>query len=58
MSAEEIECLVQETEHYKVENEVNKARIESKNTLENYTYQQKNSLNEEKLSILILINDK
>ena len=50
MSAEEIERLVQEAERYKAEDEANKARIEAKNALENYTFQLKNSLNDEKLA--------
>jgi L1 cell adhesion molecule like protein len=47
MSAEEIERLVQEAEKYKAEDEANKARIESKNALENYIFQVKSSLRDE-----------
>jgi len=50
MSAEEIERLVQEAERYKAEDEANRARIEAKNGLENYVFQIKNSLNDEKLA--------
>ena len=50
MSAEEIERLVQEAERYKAEDEANRVRIEAKNALENYTFQLKNSLNDEKLA--------
>jgi len=47
MSAEEIERLVQEAEKYKAEDEANKARIESKNALENYIFQVKSSLRDD-----------
>jgi len=50
MSAEEIERLVQEAERYKAEDEANRARIEAKNSLENYVFQIKNSMNDEKLA--------
>jgi L1 cell adhesion molecule like protein len=50
MSADEIERLVQEAERYKAEDEANRARIEAKNGLENYVFQIKNSLNDEKLA--------
>ncbi len=50
MSAEEIERLVQEAERYKAEDEANRARIEAKNALENYVFQIKNSINDEKLA--------
>merc|ERR1719265_101486 len=58
MSADEIERLVQEAERYKAQDEANKARVEAKNALENYTYQIKNSLNEEKLAAAIPADDK
>jgi len=58
MSADEIERLVQEAERYKAEDEANKGRVESKNALENYTYQIKNSLSEEKLAAAIPAADK
>lgn len=50
MSADEIERLVQEAERYKAEDEANRARIEAKNSLENYVFQIKNSMNDEKLA--------
>mmetsp|Transcript_15871 Transcript_15871/g.21702 ORF Transcript_15871/g.21702 Transcript_15871/m.21702 type:complete len:678 (+) Transcript_15871:44-2077(+) len=50
MSADEIERLVQEAERYKAEDEANKARVEAKNGLENYVFQIKNSINDEKLA--------
>jgi heat shock protein 1/8 len=58
MSAEEIERLVQEAERYKSEDEANKARVEAKNALENYCYQIKSSINDEKLADKIAADDK
>jgi L1 cell adhesion molecule like protein len=49
MSAEEIERLVQEAEKYKAEDEANKARVEAKNTLENYSFQVRNSIHDESI---------
>jgi heat shock protein 1/8 len=45
MTPEEIERLVAEAEKYKAEDEAQKSRIEAKNTLENYLFQTKNSVN-------------
>jgi len=50
LSADEIERLVQEAEKYKAEDEANKARVDAKNGLENYVFQVKNSINDEKLA--------
>ena len=47
LSADEIEKMVQEAEKFKAEDEANKARIEAKNSLENYTFTVRNSLREE-----------
>jgi len=49
LSKEEIERLVKEAEKFKGEDEVIKKRIESKNTLESYTFSIRNSLKDEKL---------
>lgn len=49
MTAEEIERLVQEAEKYKAEDEANKAHVEAKNTLENYTFQVRNSIHDESI---------
>ena len=43
--------MVKEAENFKAQDEENKGKIESKNTLENYLYQMKNSVNEEKSQI-------
>jgi len=58
MSQDEIERLVQEAERYKAQDEAHRARVESKNSLENYVFQLKNSLNEEKLAAAIPAGDK
>jgi L1 cell adhesion molecule like protein len=50
MSAEDIERLVAEAERFKAEDEANRARIEAKNGLENYCFQVKNTLNDEKVA--------
>jgi heat shock 70kDa protein 1/2/6/8 len=58
MSADEIERLVQEAERYKAQDEANRARIEAKNSLENYAYQIRNTLSDEKMSGKISAEDK
>ena len=58
MSAEEIERLVQEAERYKSEDEANRARVEAKNALENYAFQVRNSINDEKLAAALSAEDK
>lgn len=47
MSAEEIERLVEEAERFKAEDDANRARIESKNGLENYIFQVRSTANDE-----------
>ncbi|RHY54298.1 hypothetical protein DYB34_009691 [Aphanomyces astaci] len=49
LSKDDIERMVQEAEKYKSEDEANKLRIEAKNGLENYAYNLRNTLNDEKL---------
>merc|ERR1712188_27680 len=58
VSAAEIECLVQEAERYKAEDEANKGRVEAKNKLENYAYGMKNSINDENVAGNISEDDK
>merc|ERR1712070_1076939 len=58
MSADEIERLVQEAERYKAEDEANKGRVEAKNGLENYAFQIRNSINDEKLAGKLSEDDK
>ena len=49
LSKEDIEKLVKEAEKYKAEDDKVKAKIEAKNQLEQYAYQVKQTINEEKL---------
>jgi len=49
LSKEEIERLVKEAEKFKGEDELIKKKIESKNTLESYTFSIRNTLKDEKL---------
>ncbi len=51
LSPEEIDRMVSEAEKYKEQDEQNKAKIESKNSLENYLYQMKNSIKDDKVKI-------
>merc|ERR1711998_198131 len=50
--------LVQEAERYKAEDEANRARVESKNSLENYAFQMRNTINDEKVAGQISPEDK
>jgi L1 cell adhesion molecule like protein len=58
LSKEEIEKMVSEAEKYKGEDEVMKKRIEAKNSFENYCFQMKNTLNDEKLKEKFTEDDK
>merc|ERR1712137_1008846 len=49
LTKEDIERMVADAEKYKAEDEVNKNKIEAKNSLENYCFTMRNTLNEEKL---------
>ncbi|XP_026450257.1 probable mediator of RNA polymerase II transcription subunit 37c [Papaver somniferum] len=49
LSKEEIEKMVQEAEKYKTEDEEHKKKIESKNSLENYAYNMRNTIKDEKI---------
>jgi len=60
LSKEEIEKMVADAEKFKEEDEANKVRIESKNSLETYIHHVKTSIKEKKVSTedQTLINDK
>jgi L1 cell adhesion molecule like protein len=58
LSKEEIEKMVQDAEKFKAEDEAVKAKIEAKNGFENYCFQMKNTLNEEKLKEAFTDDDK
>ena len=49
LTKEEIDKMVKEAERYKSEDDLLKKKIEAKNTLENYAYSVRNSLNDENL---------
>eukprot|EP01018_Ginkgo_biloba_P004915 Gb_37429 [translate_table: standard] len=49
LSKEDIEKMVQEAEKYKSEDESHRQRVEAKNGLENYAYNMKNSINDDKV---------
>jgi len=46
LSKEEIERMVQDAEKYRAEDEATRAKVEAKNSLENYVYSVKNTLND------------
>merc|ERR1712003_203080 len=58
LSSEEIERLVQEAEKYKAEDEARKKKVDAKNQLENYAYNMKNTINDEKVKDKIEADDK
>lgn len=58
LSKEEIERMVSEAEKFKGEDEQMKKRIEAKNSFENYCFQMKNTLNDEKLKDKFTDDDK
>lgn len=58
LTPEEIEKMVADAEKYKAEDELIKKKIEAKNGLENYCFQMKNTLNEEKLKAAFTEDDK
>jgi heat shock 70kDa protein 1/2/6/8 len=59
LTEEEIErLLVQEAERFRAEDDANRARIEAKNSLENYAYQMRNTMSDEKMADKISADDK
>ncbi|KAF9611792.1 hypothetical protein IFM89_035777 [Coptis chinensis] len=50
LSKDEIEKMVQEAEKYKSEDEEHKKKVESKNALENYSYNMRNTIKDEKIA--------
>merc|ERR1712227_787754 len=58
LSKEDIEKMVQDAEKFKAEDEIVKKKIEAKNGFENYCFQMKNSLNEEKLKAVFTEEEK
>merc|ERR1711966_201735 len=58
LSKDDIEQMVADAEKYKAEDEAHKKKIEAKNTLENYAYSMRNTINDEKLKDKIEGDDK
>merc|ERR1712093_81145 len=58
LSSEEVERMVAEAEKYKAEDEANASRIQAKNGLENYAYNLKNTMDDEKLASKLSDDDK
>jgi len=58
LSADEVERMVAEAEKYKQEDDVMKRKVEAKNKLENFSYQIRNTVDDEKLKDKISDEDK
>ena len=58
LSQAEIDRMVEAAEKFKAEDEANKARIEARNSLENYCYNLRNSMQEEQLKDKFTDSDK
>ncbi|KAI8988683.1 hsp71-like protein [Pilobolus umbonatus] len=58
LSKEEIERMVNDAEKYKAEDEATAARIQARNALESYTYNLRNTLQEEKVASKLDAADK
>jgi len=58
LSQSEIDRMVKEAEQYKGEDEANRVRVESKNSLENYCFSMRNTLGEEKIKEKLEESDK
>ncbi|KAK9812942.1 hypothetical protein WJX72_006109 [[Myrmecia] bisecta] len=58
LNKEEIERMVQEAEKYKSEDEEHKKRVEAKNSLENYAYNMRNTIKDEKVASKLEAGDK
>ncbi|KAH9310744.1 hypothetical protein KI387_025779, partial [Taxus chinensis] len=50
LSMEEIEKMVQDAEKYKFEDKQHKKKVESKNALENYAYNMRNTIRDDKIA--------
>merc|ERR1712130_58500 len=58
LSKDEIERMVQEAEKYKVEDEEHKKRIVAKNSLENYAFNMRNTIRDDKVGGKLSAEDK
>ncbi|KAI3809039.1 hypothetical protein L1987_25006 [Smallanthus sonchifolius] len=58
LSKEDIEKMVQEAEKYKAEDEEHKKKVEAKNALENYAYNMRNTIKDDKIGSKLSADDK
>ncbi|KAL2641810.1 hypothetical protein R1flu_009397 [Riccia fluitans] len=58
LSKDEIEKMVQDAERYKSEDEEHKKKVEAKNNLENYAYNMRNTIKDEKIASNLSAGDK
>ncbi|XP_008776699.2 heat shock 70 kDa protein 4-like [Phoenix dactylifera] len=58
LSKEEIEKMVREAEKYKAEDEKHKKKVEAKNALENYAYNMRNTIRDDKIASKLAAADK
>lgn len=58
LSKDEIERLVQEAERYKTEDEEVKKKVEARNALENYAYNMRNTVRDEKFAAKLAAEEK
>lgn len=58
LSKDEIERLVQEAERYKAEDEEVKKKVEARNALENYAYNMRNTVKDEKFAVKLAVEEK
>jgi len=58
LSKEEIDKMVKDAEKYKAEDEEVKKKVEAKNTLENYAYNMRNTIKDEKIGANLSAADK
>lgn len=58
LSKEDIEKMVQEAERYKAEDEEHRKKVEAKNALENYAYNMRNTIKDEKISAKLSSDDR
>jgi len=58
LSKEDIEKMVQDAEKYKSEDEEHKKKVEAKNSLENYAYNMRNTIQDEEIASKLPADDK
>uniref|UniRef100_A0A6V7QTR8 Heat shock cognate 70 kDa protein 2-like n=1 Tax=Ananas comosus var. bracteatus TaxID=296719 RepID=A0A6V7QTR8_ANACO len=58
LSKDEIEKMVQEAEKYKSEDEEHKKKVEAKNAFENYAYNMRNTIKDDKIASKLAATDK